>query len=268
MFGSLMLTLLLMQQPAKTNERIYQYDVQKVQITQGTDLNLAFQGFSKADMIEIKKGANPSNNVIVLSAPIRGGVVQNKVKAFTLQQSGNTLVFTPTNDGHQGALIRIVVPNAPVHIQQDGQNMPFGQVLYLEGNYNSQDATEYNRKLEIKFFQKQLSTQPVDARDKKTGLRSIPANQAVITYRAPVQFTSQEQAQALSGTAGLVSFRVQVSPSGDVVNVVPTAPQMPSDLLAKVIAAVHNYKFQPLVVSGQTQGFLTNVPLVFGTGKP
>jgi len=118
-------------------------------VTPGTDLTLNFKGFGADDKIQVVQtpGSTPPRFSLVIggSGLIKYGAFQ-KIKAATVQQSGNTLTFTPASDGPRVVVVRL--PSAmPVRITQNGVTMPFSGELYIEGSYHSQEKMEFQRRL-------------------------------------------------------------------------------------------------------------------------
>ena len=131
------------------------FQIESVAITQGADITVALNGFGADDMIEVRQ-VNAVPYVTVLSAPVAGRKIINKTKAFALNQSGNTLTFSPAKDGYQGRIIMILVPQVPtkvpIHVTQNRAALPFiKETLFIEGSHTSQDQIEFSRRMVDRF---------------------------------------------------------------------------------------------------------------------
>ena len=127
-----------------------EFHTESVTITQGADVTVALNGFGADDMIEVRQ-ANALPYVTVVSAPVAGRKIMSNTKAFALNQSGNTLTFSPAKDGYKGRVIMILVPKVPIHVTQTRAALPFKETLFIEGSHTSQDHIEFTRRMVDRF---------------------------------------------------------------------------------------------------------------------
>ena len=229
-------------------------------------LVLNFRGFSRADMIEIvPAGRLEEPSIRVVSAAIRNLILINRDKSYAMVHTeGRTeaITFTPADLRQDTILIVSVPEGTALQVSYNGNDVPLKGPL-KEGLFlNDLDVRRGKPGAVIELLNARLKNSEIVLPV------TPPLNPKARLIHAERPELTREEIRVLDRLSGdehpAISFEATVTDTGQVIDVRPLSgiPQRtPRGILEKLQDAAMRHSFEPYLVNGKAEGFLTTIVL-------